>query len=62
LYLFLDKTSTEYQVVNNVKEHFQVHSAALGCVKREDDSAIQLLNYVRNLSNEIDQNFYRDQR
>ncbi|CAF1246248.1 unnamed protein product [Adineta steineri] len=48
--------------INNYTEHFQVHSAALGCVKREDDSAIQLLNYVRNLSNEIDQNFYRDQR
>ncbi|CAF1174736.1 unnamed protein product [Adineta steineri] len=62
LYLFLDKTSTEYQVVNNVKEHFQVHSAALGCVKREDDSAIQLLSNVRNLSNEIDRNFYEDQR
>ncbi|CAF0947190.1 unnamed protein product [Didymodactylos carnosus] len=57
-----DETSPEYQLVNNVAEHFQSRSAALGGVKCENDLAIRLLNYSRGLSSQIDQKFYENQR
>ncbi|CAF1448857.1 unnamed protein product [Rotaria sordida] len=57
-----DKTSLEYEFLNDAAQHFQSHSTALGGIKCEGDPAMQLLNYSRDLFRQIEQNFYKSQQ
>ncbi len=49
-------------MVNSALELFQSHAEAFCAVKFEDDLALEMLNHDRCLSNQIDKDFFKDQK
>ncbi len=60
--MFLDKPPHELKALIEIANHFRSHAKALGAVEMEDNTALDLLNYGRHLSTQIDRNVSANQK
>lgn len=59
--MFLGQALEAYQLANDAAQHFELRATGLGAVKVEDNLALQMLNYGRCLSSQIDAKFFKNQ-